>query len=111
MKKILGILLAVCFFMSVTAAAVSADAAPAMKPGQPITPIIKHNDPVKYKIVWKWVFIKAHVEFKKVKIFIGFNKFTHKPMFKTITKAVRVPGKWVKIPVKVPVKPHFPIRN
>src|SRR5665811_1670136 len=104
MKKILGILLAVCFLMSVTVAAVSATSSPVNKQNSKFTPS-KHVE--KYKLVKipaHLVKIPAHIEFKKVKKFIGFKH--GKKVYKTITIKIRVPAKWIKVPakwIKVPV--------
>src|SRR5665647_458455 len=92
MKKILGILLAVCFLMSVTVAAVSAASSPVNKQNGKFTPS-KHVEKIKYKLVK----IPAHIEFKKVKKFIGFKH--GKKVYKTITIKIRVPAKWIKVPV------------
>jgi hypothetical protein len=92
MKKILGILLAVCFLMSVTVAAVSAAPSPVNKQNGKFTPS-KHVEKIKYKLVK----IPAHIEFKKVKKFIGFKH--GKKVYKTITIKIRVPAKWIKVPV------------
>src|SRR5659263_429008 len=117
MKKILGILLAVCFLMSVTVAAVSATSSPVNKQTGKFTPS-KHVEKIKYilvKIPAHIVKIPAHIEFKKVKKFIGFKH--GKKVYKTITikirvpaKKIRVPAKWIKVPVKVPVRvtPNHP---
>ena len=103
MKKTLGILLAVCFLMSVTVAAVSAAPSPVNKQNGKFT-LSKQL----VKIPAHIVKISAHVEFKKVKKFIGFKH--GKKVYKTITikirvpaKKIRVPAKWIKVPVKVPV--------
>jgi len=92
MKKILGILLAICFLMSVTVAAVSAAPSPVNKQNGKFTPS-KHVEKIKYKLVK----IPAHIEFKKVKKFIGFKH--GKKVYKTITIKIRVPAKWIKVPV------------
>src|SRR5659263_409007 len=117
MKKILGILLAVCFLMSVTVAAVSATSSPVNKQNSKFTPS-KHVE--KYKLVKipaQLVKIPAHIEFKKVKKFIGFKH--GKKVYKTITIKIRVPAKWIKVPakwIKVPVynnhnNPKVPVYN
>lgn len=108
MKKILGILLAVCFFMSVTVAAVSADQfSKTIDPKKDFKPIKKIEFKIVYKTVWKWVYIKSHIELKKVKKVVGYKH--GKPVYKIVTIKVKVPGEWKKIPVKVPVK--IPIRK
>src|SRR5674476_1121751 len=106
MKKILGILLAVCFLMSVTVAAVSAAPSPVNKQNGKFTSS-KHVEKITYKLVKipaHIVKIPAHIEFKKVKKFIGFKH--GKKVYKTITikirvpaKKIRVPAKWIKVPV------------
>ena len=91
-NKILSVLLAVCFLMSVTVAAVSATSSPVKFPPS------KHVE--KYKLVKipaTLVKIPAHIEFKKVKKFIGFKH--GKKVYKTITIKIRVPAKWIKVPV------------
>ena len=99
MKKTLGILLAVCFLMSVTVAAVSAAPSPVNKQNGKFT-LSKQL----VKIPAHIVKISAHVEFKKVKKFIGFKH--GKKVYKTMTikirvpaKKIRVPAKWIKVPV------------
>src|SRR5674476_525179 len=99
MKKILGILLAVCFLMSVTVAAVSAAPSPVNKQNGKFTSS-KHVEKITYKLVKipaHIVKIPAHIEFKKVKKFIGFKH--GKKVYKTITIKIRVPAKWIKVPV------------
>ena len=106
MKKILGILLAVCFLMSVTVAAVSAAPSPVNKQNGKFTPS-KHVEKITYKLLKipaHILKIPAHIEFKKVKKFIGFKH--GKKVYKTITikirvpaKKIRVPAKWIKVPV------------
>ena len=115
MKKILGILLAVCFLMSVTVAAVSAAPSPVNKQNGKFTPS-KHVEKITYKLLKipaHILKIPAHIEFKKVKKFIGFKH--GKKVYKTITikilvsaKKIRVPAKWITVLVyhkhpKVPV--------
>jgi len=96
MKKTLGILLAVCFLMSVTAASVSA--------AEKSAPL-KHFEKVKYKLVK----IPAHFECKLVKKLIGYKH--HKPVYKAKMVKIFVPTKWIKVLVKVPVYKKVPVYN
>jgi len=92
MKKILGILLALCFVVSVTAGA--AAAAPGNGPGKDK----KHDDKC-FKKVW----VKGHYEYKKVTKVIEKH---HKKII--VTKIVKkwVKGHWKLIKVKCPAPKH-----
>ncbi|RPJ79552.1 MAG: hypothetical protein EHM20_01075 [Alphaproteobacteria bacterium] len=101
MKKILGVLLAFCFVMSVTVATAAA-ADPGWGKGK------KEDDKwdkekQKFKIVYKWKKIPGHWENKVVKkvVYKNHQKFVIKKVIK-----VWIPEKWIKIPVKIPIKRH-----
>jgi hypothetical protein len=118
MKKILGILLAFCFLMSVTVASVSAadnvivkkvDKTVVKKVDKVVIKKIdkfnKHDDRNKfdkrnYKIVFKMVKIPGHWDKKVIKEVVYKNH--QKIVIKKVVK-VWVPAKWIKVPVKVPV--------
>jgi hypothetical protein len=95
MKKILGILLALCFLVSVTGAASAAD----FKGPKEEKKFDKHNDKC-FKKVW----VKGHLEFKKVTKFIKVKDGHHGFKVIKINKIVKtwVPGHWkiVKVPCK-----------
>jgi|SRR5664280_1081048 Ni/Co efflux regulator RcnB len=119
MKKILGILLAVCFLMSVTAAAVSAGPVAEFKKnddghGKKVDDKKKDDDKAKKdredkarkdredkarkdkdKKFNKGKWIRGHFETKVVKKFIGFGKH-HKPIYKYKLIKFWVPGHFVK---------------
>jgi hypothetical protein len=103
MNKILGILLAVCFLLSVTAAAVSADpqkmTGPIKGPDKGPIKIVEKKAPPKFIKICH--FVKGHYERKEIKIFVGFRH--HKPVFKTKHIMVWVKGhvecKWVPMPM------------
>jgi hypothetical protein len=97
MKKILGILLAVCFLMSVTAAAVSADKVTVIKPNEKkgFHPGDKHGP--KFIKVCTWQ--KPHMEKKVIKNVVYKH---HKKVVTFKTVWIKVPGKMVckMVPVK-----------
>ena len=93
MKKMLGILLALCFVVSVTAGAAAAAPGYGQKD--------KKHDEKCFKKVW----VKGHVEFKKVTKVIEKH---HKKII--VTKIVKkwVPGHWkiVKVHLQTPRQPR-----
>jgi Ni/Co efflux regulator RcnB len=92
MKRILGILLAFCFLMSVTAAAVSAgDNRMINDHNKPV----KDHDKDKHKNFMKGHkhFVKGHWETKLVKKFVGFRH--GKPVYVYKLVKVFVPAKWM----------------
>jgi len=97
MKKIIGILLALCFLVAMTAGAASASGNDKNWND--------HNKDKDHKkcFEWKWIKTKGHMQKiveKKV-----FYKHGEKVVVK-IVKKVWVPGKWIKVKVPVPCKHH-----
>jgi hypothetical protein len=92
MNKILGILLAVCFLMSVTAAAVSATEPnkSAKKEGGPQWNDPKHHDGPKIKCYTKIEWKKKLVGFKYIKVGHYGHKFIKKPIFRWVPVKTRV---------------------
>lgn len=102
MKKIIGILLALCFLVSMTAGAASANGGKEKKDWGNDKNWGNDRDHKKC-FEWKWIKTKGHMEKiveKKV-----FYKHGEKVVVKTVKK-VWVPGKWIKIKVPVPCKHH-----
>ena len=105
-KKILGILLAFCFVMSVTAATAAANDNNNWSKDKKDDKNWNHknwNHEQKFKIVYKMVKVPGHWDKKVVKKVVYKNH--QKIVIKKVVK-VWVPAKWITVPVKVPVNNH-----
>gem|GEM_PF-2566206 len=102
MKKIIGVFLAVCFVLSVTAAAASAGGADQNKYrdkkiiNDGNTKSLKndkgkniHNWKQKF---WIWVWVPGHYEFKVIKMG-GYDKHHHRTVIKKVIR-IWIPGQW-----------------
>ena len=103
MKKILGILLAFCFVMSVTAATAAADNNNNWGKDKKDNKNWTTDHEQKFKIVYKMVKVPGHWDKKVVKEVVYKNH--QKIVIKKVIK-VWVPAKWIMVPVKVLVNNH-----